>query len=378
MTQPSSEHVRTNSSPAERPMWPGLMMAALVAGSVAGVNVTITPRSLTVLGLLVAVPFVAATASTVLGTIAAGVIGVSAAALMGDYDHATWHRDLLVVICGIVAATLVAAGNAGIKTRRARQLQRSRAVAEVVQQTLLRPLPTQIAGVRIAAHYASATRGAQVGGDIYEALETPYGVRVFLGDVRGKGLPALHLANTALGAFRERAHEARDLRELATQLDVSVARNADIEEFVTAALVQIGDTGAQIVNCGHPAPLLLTGHDVAAVEPERTSLPLGLGVTPITTAVPLDAGDRLLLYTDGVSDARRRGKYFDVATEVAALHDRDPDALIIRLQRRLVKFTRRRLDDDVAILLLERVREGRSGSRRQPLELHEGPHATLV
>lgn len=335
-----------------------LAVAVPAAVAIAVADGYATDRTVGLLGLLAVLPFVVASFSGALGTLLGGVVAGATAATMADYDHARWTHETLGILAGIAVSTLVAAVTAGARRRRVRQLRRIESVADVVQQTVLRPVPSLVETVAVAAKYASATRGAQVGGDVFEVLSTPFGLRVFVGDVRGKGLPALHLANAALGAFREWSHQASTLTELAARLDASVARNADAEEFVTGVLVEVGAEDITLVNCGHPAPLLLDGDGdgVAALAPPGASLPFGLGVTPIPHRAAFVPGDRLALYTDGVSDARRRGRFFDVAAEFAGCaDDQDVEACVQRLHRRLVKFTRRRLNDDVAILLLERV-----------------------
>lgn len=336
-----------------RAAW-GVLLGAVTSIALAALDGSLTGRNITVLGLLAVVPFLASTVSTPAGTFLAGAIAGTTATLMGDYARVNWSRPLLAVLAGIAASTIIATMTAGLRSRRLRQLRHTRAVADVVQTALLRPLPDDLDDIRVAAHYSSATHGAQVGGDVYEVVTTPYGVRAFVGDVRGKGLPAVHLASATLGAFREWAYQAPTLVDLAAQLDASVARNADSEEFVTAVLVQLDGDDVQLINCGHPAPLLIADGELHTVEPAATSLPFGLGVTAAAQQVRFVAGDRLLLYTDGVTDARRRGKYFDVAVEVSRLPHADPDTFVRQLHRRLVKFTRRRLSDDVAILLLER------------------------
>lgn len=331
-----------------------LTVAVLCAVGIAIADAAVAGRAVTVLGLLATVPLVVASFSGIVGTVTAGCVAAGTLLLMADYDRAPWHHDVLALLGGVVLATVVASLSAGVGRRRVRRLHRVESVADVVQQTLLSPLPALVDDVAIAAHYASATRGAQVGGDVYEVLATPFGLRVFVGDVRGKGLPALHLANAALGAFREWSYQLPALADLAVQMDASVARNADPEEFVTAVLAEVGADAIDVVNCGHPAPLLISGPAVSPLLADP-SLPLGLGVTAKPQRIPFGAGDRLLLFTDGVSEARRHGRFFDVADVVARCGDRELQECVDWLHRRLVKFARRRLDDDIAIVMLERV-----------------------
>ncbi|MGW3557391.1 hypothetical protein ACWDNT_08460, partial [Streptomyces sp. NPDC000963] len=91
----------------------------------------------------------------------------------------------------------------GVRRGLIRELARARAVAAATQQVLLRPPPGRLEGLTLAAGQLSASRGASVGGDLYEAVATPYGVRIVLGDVRGHGLAALGAVVAVLGSFRE-------------------------------------------------------------------------------------------------------------------------------------------------------------------------------
>ena len=87
-------------------------------------------------------------------------------------------------------------------------------IAETAQRAVLRTMPTAIGSVGLAARYVSATAEALVGGDLYEVAATPYGVRVIVGDVRGKGLEAVQTAAAVLGAFRAAAFTEPDLGAL--------------------------------------------------------------------------------------------------------------------------------------------------------------------
>jgi sigma-B regulation protein RsbU (phosphoserine phosphatase) len=348
-------------SPYTWVIWGGLVAiaAALALGAV---SVAWFGRDPTPLGLLVAVPFLAAALSSLTWTVLAGAVAVGVAAAVGDYDHRLGGRDMTAVLVGITAATVCAAVAASVKRRRIRQLRDSRTVADAVQQTLLRAPPDVVGDVYVVAHYESAARAAQVGGDVYEVLETPFGVRALVGDARGKGLPAVRLASATVGAFREAAFQQEPLVAVASQLDASLSRQAGAEDFVTAVLVQIDAAGADTVVCGHPPPLLISGGEVQVLRPDEHSLPLGLGVRPTCQRVQFGPGDRILLYTDGVSEARRRNRFFDLTGEVTRLDAEAPEEFLRQLQRRLSRWTRRRSHDDVAMLLLQRASGDNGGS----------------
>ena len=107
---------------------------------------------------------------------------------------------------------------------------------------------------------------ARIGGDFYEAVDTPYGVRLLIGDVRGKGLSAVGAAAAVVSCFREAAYDEPDLGGVVRRLETSSTRyNAafpprSLPERFATALSPRSRTGAatsDILNCGHPPPLLL-------------------------------------------------------------------------------------------------------------------------
>ena len=122
--------------------------------------------------------------------------------------------------------------------------------------------------------YLAGTAEARVGGDLYEVTRTQFGIRLIVGDVRGKGLDAVEIAADVLGVFREVAHEVYTLAEVARRIDASLARRpaAPLEEFVTAVLAEIDPAAGTLTvyNCGHPPPLVLSpgpGNRTGSGEP---------------------------------------------------------------------------------------------------------------
>jgi serine phosphatase RsbU (regulator of sigma subunit) len=107
----------------------------------------------------------------------------------------------------IAAGGVLAVAASSARKRREARLADVLRVAEVAQRAVLPDVPDRIGMIRLTAHYESAAREASLGGDLYAALPTSYGVRLLIGDVRGKGLEAVRLASVILGAFRERAHD---------------------------------------------------------------------------------------------------------------------------------------------------------------------------
>jgi serine phosphatase RsbU (regulator of sigma subunit) len=227
-------------------------------------------------------------------------------------------------------------------------------LASVAQQAVLRSLGPQVGTLSVAGRYISSTATAEIGGDLYEAIDTPYGVRMIIGDVRGKGLDAVRLASIVLGSYRHVAYERADLRAVVADLDRAVARNVGDEDFVTAALVEERGGTLTIVNCGHPPPLLLRRGAVIPLEPPAPAPPLGFMPVVRPRVERLEPGDRLLLFTDGLGEARRDGEFFPTADRAWRLlgHGTVADGLA-SLETALVEWVHGRLDDDIALVLME-------------------------
>ncbi|WFE25785.1 PP2C family protein-serine/threonine phosphatase [Solwaraspora sp. WMMD791] len=304
-------------------------------------------------GLVAAAPFLAAAFATWRVVLSIGVL----ATLMGGIFALTGQMVSLataVNVVGIALATGLAAAVAVIRERQARQIAELSRLASVAQQAVLRPLGPQVGTLAVAGRYISATAAADIGGDLYEALDTPYGVRMIIGDVRGKGLDAVRLASIVLGSYRHVAYERADLRAMVADLDRAVARSVGDEDFVTAALVEERGGTLTIVNCGHPAPLLLRRGEVIPLEPPAPAPPLGFMPVVRPRVERLEPGDRLLLFTDGLGEARRDGAFFPTADRAWQLlgHGTVGDGLA-SLETALIEWVYGRLDDDIALVLME-------------------------
>ena len=132
----------------------------------------------------------------------------------------------------------------------------------------------------MAVSYTSAVAEARIGGDLYEVVAPPDGVRVIVGDVQGKGLEAVETAALVLGAFREAAHNEPDLQRVGARIERAVDRELQGEKFVTAVLAEVsGDRRVTLLNYGHPAPVVVRPDGtVHFAAPPRNPLPLGLGI----------------------------------------------------------------------------------------------------
>ncbi|WP_409237266.1 PP2C family protein-serine/threonine phosphatase [Streptomyces sp. PA5.6] len=286
----------------------------------------------------------------------------------------------------VSSAVFFAVGTALIcHARRAllRELRQMREVAGAAQNVLLRPLPPRVEGLAVAAGRLSASRGATVGGDLYEVAATEHGVRVVMGDVRGHGLAALATVAAVLGSFREAAHDEPELPLVLRRLERALGRHLReraraehpacggdppetpvAEEFVTVLLLEIDRDGRiSALNCGHPWPHLLSG----TARPLTDSDPLPpLGPFPLPADLPvlrcgrLLPGEALVLHTDGIEDARdAAGAFFPLRaalTEAARVPPVSPQGVIRAVYDRLLRHTGRLPSDDTALLVLRNDR----------------------
>jgi hypothetical protein len=315
--------------------------------------------------LMSVVPPLAALLLYPLEVVASSVLGLVLMVGLTRYDglaDAEARRLFEGTLVAYVALTVAAVFISHFRIVRTRHLVAVRTVAEAAQLALLPPPEPRVGPVRVAARYVSAVDLAQIGGDLYAVLDTPYGVRALIGDVRGKGLPAVRMASLVLGAFRESVYDEPELVVVARRLDRSVARHAETGEFTTALLVQFEPPDTiELVHCGHVPPLRI-GPDgsVSVLEPPDPWVPLGLarmaGSKPQPWRERFGPGDRLLLYTDGVAEARGAdGVFYPLAARVPELigsAGQDLDSGLASLHADVTRDSGGPLRDDAALMLL--------------------------
>ncbi|MCA6091966.1 serine/threonine-protein phosphatase [Streptomyces sp. SCA3-4] len=331
--------------------------------------------------LLTATPALAAVTMGPRGTLAAVAVAVAVSVATATYNDAWGTQQVYTNFLALFLVSLAGyTSSSAVQTRRQSELDQVRRIAEAAQEVILRPAPARLGTFRAAGMYLAAEEGAQIGGDLYEVLETRYGVRMIVGDVRGKGLPAVRAAAAVLGAFREAAQYEEDLVEVMNHCTAALRREtavpgafdqvALLEGFVTALVAQVPDDGhvVEVVNRGHPSPLVLRRGTVHALVPAETLPPLWLedfaaSLPSTAERHPFAPGDRLLLYTDGVIEARDRDDAFfplPEAMEEAARKENAagrcsgaPRDFLEDLHAALLGHTGGHLTDDAAMLLVE-------------------------
>lgn len=325
------KHAKIQARPAEGIAPPSETQVVVVVASVTLLVVilgAVSQSPVWLLGLLVFLPGAASALCTVRQTqfvFAWTELVVIVTLLVRHGDGRPWLDRILMILLTLVLGT-ASVYACHRRVSREQEMLRLRSTAAAMQRHILRPLPTVTDDVLVNGLYEPVQEDRLVGGDIYDVVESPWGTRVLIGDVQGKGLPAVGAAFAVIGAFRATAHSQPTLTALVDALDASVVRHnsyaaktGDDERFVTALILNI-DAGAeaQAINCGHVLPQVL--QEASVTTPILTSgVPLGLAdlaVEPATVdwfVFPPDA--TLLLTTDGLTETRAADGAFYPLTE---------------------------------------------------------------
>ncbi|MCX5285176.1 serine/threonine-protein phosphatase [Streptomyces sp. NBC_00198] len=370
----------------EQPTGRGLVAIPLALIVVIAVVDIRSPADVHLGPLLVIAPTLTASFAGPLLTALVGLLAVVAQVVIAVFHGGLTTTNHMAQIIALIVLSALVVFVCHVRERRARELVRARSVAETAQRVLLRPPPRRIGPLRTAWLYLAAEDDTQIGGDLFAVTRaTGASTRVIIGDVRGKGLAAIGEASVVLGAFREGAHRYATLPELTAALEVSVCRDLDEvadtehdpgEHFTTALVLDIPDTDAEVgmINCGHPPPLLLRDREVTVLNAQHPVPPLGMCELPAashhTDPFTFEAGDLLLLYTDGVIEARSpSGAFYPLAERLASFPASGPDTLLRRIHDDLVRHIGDEPADDAALLVIERTT---AHHLRLP---HRGQHA---
>ncbi len=356
-----------------RPSWqPRHALLALPLGLIVAVSLVdfLAPAHVHLGPLLVAAPAVTAALGGPRLVLAVGALATLAQLMIGVTRRGWLSLNHEVQVLALVLVTVLIAVFAALRERQQQRMHQVRSVSEAAQRVVLRPLPPRLGPLRVASVYLAAEAEAHIGGDLFAAVRTDGCTRVLIGDVRGKGLGSVSDAALLLGAFREAAHQQTALPELTRYLERSVSRElAELaetdprgdEDFITAAVLEIPDEEpvVRVVNCGHPPPLLVRDGRVTPCTARHPQTPLGLGGLAATgyraDTFPLAHGDLLLLYTDGVVEARdTAGTFYPLPERLTAWAREEPEPLVARLREDLLAHVRGSLGDDAAAVALRR------------------------
>jgi sigma-B regulation protein RsbU (phosphoserine phosphatase) len=238
--------------------------------------------------------------------------------------------------------------------------KRERLISQTLQKAMLSPLPEDLLGVQIASAYRSAHVGALVGGDFFDVFSVgPDLIALAIGDVSGKGVGAA--VHTALAKYSLRAYAYEDPApsSLMERLNSTLYRQLDPDMFITLlyGVLNVRERTFSFANAGHMPPLYVSSSNHQVSEMMLSGMPLG--IVPEYRYeqfdMQLETGDRMLLYSDGVTEARDGSELYGVDNLMQFLHHRGlepPSDFVAHLTRTLMEWSGERLRDDTAMLML--------------------------
>lgn len=205
-------------------------------------------------------------------------------------------------------------------------------------------------GVKVAVRYLASATTAEIGGDFYEAVETPHGLLLAVGDVVGHSLQAAVVMGQLRFALRAYAAQGHPPHVLLEHLDHLLGlHEPGWTTSLCIVLVEPGNTRIQVANAGHLPPLLLSPGGSPRLLREHGPL-LGIGVPhPPATSHPVEPGSRLLMVTDGLIETRDGDLYerLDLLSTTAAAGPDDPEALCTQLVEKFAADP----EDDIVVLV---------------------------
>ena len=267
-------------------------------------------------------------------------------------------REFCEALVGLIGHLLTVKLPYGDTLEQVRRTQPMTAAAEL----LLASLPPLTFSCHRLVISAVLEPSYDVGGDAYDyAVDGPLAQFMVL-DAMGRGMRAALTCVVAMAAMRTARREDKGLYVVGRAADVALDEHFSDQRFVTAVLGELDmDTGRlRYINAGHPAPLLMRhGKAVRALTSGRR-MPLGLDDSSIDVGEEsLEPGDRLLLYTDGVTEARdSAGELFgtdrlvDLA-ERSAVDELPAPETLRRLAHSVMQHQGGLPTDDATIMLVE-------------------------
>ena len=253
------------------------------------------------------------------------------------------------------------AQRAALAIDNARLYEEQVGVARALQRSLLPPSLPKMPGVELATLYEPAIEANEVGGDFYDVF--PLGKddwAIVIGDVCGKGAEAAAITGLARHTIRAVGMRESDPKVLLETLNEAMLRQPSGERFATVALarLRILEQGAEIeVACaGHPEPMLLKNDGrVEQIGEAGTVLGLFTGIDINPRSTTLGAGDAVVFYTDGVTEARSATRIYGPYRLTEALKvcsGCDANEIVEAVRSSVEEFRERTARDDMAMVVI--------------------------
>lgn len=301
--------------------------------------------------------YLAVPVSTVDGEVVGGLF-------FGHADRGVFGPDAAGVVEGIAAHAAIAIQNARLYETARRDGEAARAafedrdrVARVLQESLLPPNLPRIPGASVGARFRPGS--SDVGGDFYDVFPVrgrDWGI--VIGDVCGKGADAAALTALARHSIRTAAMLQRQPSRVLAIMNEALLRSDTDGRFVTAAFVRLTPSahGAKLVLAGGghpPMAVLRSWGDVMMVEGKGSLLGVFDDPGVEDQVVDLKAGDSLILYTDGVTEARRGDDLFGeqrLAETLRSCRGLSAEQIVERIERAVDEFQSDGTTDDLAVV----------------------------
>src|SRR5215831_5704886 len=224
-------------------------------------------------------------------------------------DISSVSNEILQAIA-IEAASLIENARLVQAEEAARRYQQELSIAAGIQQRLMAVTIPEVPFARLAGRNLSCK---EIGGDFFDAVNTADGLAVVLADVSGKGVSAALLASTLQGMIYSQLTARMPLAEIVAAVNRFFTQKHIGEKYATVIVARIHPDGeVEYVNCGHVPPLLVSRQQVN--RPTHGNVPVGLLKDAVyeSDRCRLNPGDRLVLVTDGVTEAENaRGEFFE-------------------------------------------------------------------
>lgn len=242
----------------------------------------------------------------------------------------------------------------------ARRHQIERTIAATLQQALL-TTPRRIPQIDFGYLYRSATEAASVGGDFYDLIELDGNRAGFLiGDVSGKGIEAATLTSLVKNTVRALAYDCESPAQVITKAGDIILKSTPIEMFVTLffCILDLSTGDLTYARAGHPYPILRhRGGEIELLDVGSAIAGAAPDIEYVDGHARMGAGDLLVLFTDGVTEARRgtvmlgESGLVNLVRETGSVLTRDiPQVLFDQV----LEFTGGSLSDDIAIVAVSR------------------------
>lgn len=229
-------------------------------------------------------------------------VGVLRVYTADQFTFTPLQIDLLKAVAAQAAAAIE---NTRLTTEaiEAEALEKQVTLAAEVQKRMIPATPPSVPGLELSAVYVPALT---LGGDFYDFIELPdNNIGMVIADVSGKGVPASLIMASVRAALRAQVDNVYYLYEIMHRLNVMLCRDTKDSEFVTLFYGVYNATSRRFTYCnaGHPPPMLLRDGKITELASDNMVLGINPDEPYRQSFVDLKAKDRLVIYTDGVTDA---------------------------------------------------------------------------